>query len=146
MIQKEYISYETFEQDCLALAHRIKESKVPVKRLVAVTRGGMVPACLLAQWLDIREIHVLALSSYTGEHTCSDIKSLACSDFKDDAETVFVDDLYDSGQTYQYIKRQYPKARIAVIYTKQKVLLDFSAVKKDQESWIIFPWEKESLK
>lgn len=146
MGQKEHISYETFEQDCLALAHHLKESKAPIKRLVAVTRGGMVPTCLLAQWLNIQEIHVLALTSYTGEHTCANVKPLACSDFPDETETLFVDDLYDSGQTYHYIKQQYPNARIAVIYTKKEVPLDFPAVKKELGSWVVFPWEKEPLK
>lgn len=61
-----------------------------------------------------------------------------------DEKTLFIDDLYDSGSTYRYLKHNYPQAKCAVVYTKEPTAdIDFPAISKDKNLWLVFPWEFE---
>lgn len=53
MAEKEYISYEEINSECKKLAYIL--AGCGFKRIIAVARGGLVPACVLAQFLGIRE-------------------------------------------------------------------------------------------
>ena len=100
MAEKEYISYEEINSECKKLAYIL--AGCDFKRIIAVARGGLVPACVLAQFLGIREISSISLASYEGEAR-SELKCLVPPDIRMDEETLFVDDLYDSGSTYRYL-------------------------------------------
>ena len=144
MADKEYISYEEITNECKKLAMRLKSNGF--NKIIAVTRGGMVPACLLAQFLDIREISSISLVSYSFENKCEEIKCLVSPGVVIDNQTLFVDDLYDSGQTYSFMKDTYPQAKAVVIYSKNnRAKLDFPAVEKNADTWLVFPWEFEPV-
>ena len=113
----EHIAFDQFVLDCRRLANIIHKAGAP-KRIVAVTRGGLVPASVISQFLDIREIHTIGLSSYDDMQKSEDIVEYVCPDVEDSPDTLFVDDLVDSGHTHQYIKEKYPHSKIAVIYSK----------------------------
>ncbi len=141
MTEKEYISYREINDECKRLAHLLADCGF--KRIIAVARGGLVPACILAQLLDIREISSISLASYDGEER-RELKCLVSPDILMDRETLFVDDLYDSGSTYRYLKERYPQAKIAVLFCKdQTAKLDFPAAPKERGRWLVFPWEFE---
>lgn len=144
MSTKEHIEYSEVVKSCRILAGHIQ--KHGMTKIVAITRGGMVPACLLAQFLDIREIGSISLASYNGSRQTGGIRILTEPNLTIDEQTLFVDDLYDSGSTYRYIKNKYPQAKCAVVYTKDTTaVLDFPATPKDKETWLIFPWEFDEL-
>lgn len=144
MTEKDYISYSDIEKQCRVLATHIKKSGC--NKIVAITRGGMVPACLLAQFLNIRQVSSIALVSYEGDKQSESLSCLTRPEFYIDDKTVFVDDLYDSGNTYRFIKQEYPQAKCAVVYTKEKdAALDFPAAYKEKGTWIVFPWEQEPI-
>ncbi|MGN1063733.1 MAG: phosphoribosyltransferase [Alphaproteobacteria bacterium] len=136
------LSYEDVANACLTLAHKIRDKQIPVHRIVAVTRGGMLPACLLAQYLDIREIHALAIASYdaAGHHAISE---KVLPDVPDCPETLFVDDLVDTGQTVDYIAKNWPNASFCAPFAKTLGALAAQAIPMD--TWVVFPWEKKSL-
>lgn len=137
----EHIGFDQFVLDCRRLANIIYKAGAP-KRIVAITRGGLVPASVLSQFLDIREIHTIGLSSYDDMQKSEDIVEYVCPDVEDSPDTLFVDDLVDSGHTHQYIKEKYPHSKIAVIYSKNPdCKLDFPATQKDPDTWLAFPWE-----
>lgn len=140
MSMKEHINYPDIVKDCRTLAGHIQNRGIA--KIVAVTRGGMVPACLLAQFLNIRKVGSVSLASYEGSSRSCGINMLTEPNFEIDAQTLFVDDLYDSGATYRYLKQKYPQAKCAVVYTKDPAaVLDFPASVKDKNSWLVFPWE-----
>ena len=144
MAEKEYISYDEIVEECKKLAERIKNNNF--NKIIAITRGGMVPACLLAQFLDIRTIDSIALVSYGNDDKQTELKCLLAPNIDVDEQTLFVDDLYDSGNTYKYIKQQYPQAKCAVVYTKYTdAVLDFSATLKAKDKWLVFPWEFDAV-
>lgn len=141
---KEHIEYSEVVEHCRILSGHIQKNGIT--KIVAITRGGMVPACLLAQFLNIRQIGSISLASYDGNKQSDCLKVLAEPNIDIDEHTLFVDDLYDSGSTYRYIKNKYPQAKCAVVYAKDTTaVLDFPAVPKDKEKWLIFPWEFDEL-
>ena len=143
MAEKEYISYEEINSECKKLAYIL--AGCGFKRIIAVARGGLVPACVLAQFLGIREISSISLASYEGEAR-SELKCLVPPDIRMDEETLFVDDLYDSGSPYRYLKEKYPRAKIAVLFSKDPAAeLDFPAAPKVPGRWLVFPWEFEPI-
>lgn len=144
MTNKKYIAYNDFINDCRTQASYIKDKGF--NKIVAVTRGGMVPACVLAQFSDIREVGSIALKSYEGEDNRQGVTCLNEPNMKIDERTLFVDDLYDSGNTYRYLKQKYPTAKVMVIYSKDDTVeLDFPAVLQKRGEWLVFPWEFDKL-
>lgn len=140
----ESITYDQIVRRCRELAKQLKPYNFT--KIVAVTRGGMVPAALLAQFLDIRQIGSIALASYSQKRPDGKLKCLFAANFPADENTLFVDDLYDSGNTYRYLKENYPAAKVAVLYNKNAAVeLDFAAESKKADTWLVFPWEFEPL-
>ncbi len=143
MAEKEYISYDEINAECKKLAYLLAGKGF--KRIIAVARGGLVPACILAQFLNIREISSISLASYEGEKR-SELKCLVPPEICIDEQTLFVDDLYDSGNTYRYLKEKYPLAKAVVLFCKNPTaVLDFPAALKEAEKWLVFPWEFDPL-
>ena len=84
MAEKEYISYEEINSECKKLAYIL--AGCDFKRIIAVARGGLVPACVLAQFLGIREISSISLASYEGEAR-SELKCLVPPDIRMDVNS-----------------------------------------------------------
>ena len=59
------VSWEELHRTSKALAWRLLELG-PFKGLVAVTRGGLVPAAIVARELEVRLIDTACISSYHG--------------------------------------------------------------------------------
>lgn len=143
----EHITYEQFDLECRRLANIIAKHGKP-KRLVAITRGGLVAASLLSQFLDIREIHTIGLAVYDDAHTRLEkvIEYVMPDASIDSPDTLFVDDLIDSGRTHKIIRERFPQSKMAVIYSKKpEHKLDYPAVEKYGEEWLIFPWEHPAI-
>ena len=78
MTEKLYISWEEFHKHAKQLATKLKDAG-QWNKIVAVSRGGLLPAGILAYELDIRNVEVVNMSSYDGDKQRSqndiDIKS-----------------------------------------------------------------------
>jgi len=138
-----HVSWEEFHQTVKALALTIKDIK-PWKGIVAVTRGGLVPASILARELDVRLIDTLCISSYcdkeNSQHTHEILKDLS---FSGD-DWLVVDDLVDTGATMRLLRQRLPKAYYATVYAKPagQAAVDTFVEPLSQETWIVFPWEE----
>lgn len=117
----------------------------PWKGILAVTRGGLVPAGILSQTLDIRRIEVINMKSYEDKQQ-SHLEVLNQPHLEGDEENwIIVDDLSDSGKTLKHIKDLYPKAFYAVLLVKPngKEVPDLFSQEFPQDIWIHFPWEPQ---
>ena len=140
----ENIKFKEIVGRCRELAKLLK--KTGICQIVAVTRGGLVPAAILAQFLGVRKISCIALASYDEQNQPGRLQCMSEPNLPIDEHTLFVDDLYDSGNTYSYLKERYPSAKVAVLYSKNpQAELDFPAEPKPADAWLIFPWEFEQL-
>ncbi len=141
-------SWEEIHALCDALADRLKGAgPLPGGAwagIVAVARGGLVPAGLLARALEIRRIDTLCVASYDGK-ICGDSDILKRPDAAGDgAGWIVVDDLADSGRTFVSAREVLPGAVFACVYAKPQGAphADLFVRSMPQGTWIVFPWER----
>lgn len=142
------VSWDMFHRDARALAWRLTEEK-PFAAIVAVTRGGLVAAAIVARELGIRVIETICVASY--DHTTrSDVKILKppASEIValgggEGRAVLIVDDLVDTGQTARVVRQLLPHAHFATVYAKPmgRPLVDTFITEVSQDTWIFFPWD-----
>jgi len=147
--QKQFpVSWDQFHRDARALAWRLAEAG-PFKAIVCITRGGMVPAAIVAREIGIRVIETVCVASYN--HTTQGELTL----LKGIAEHIVaigggrgkgvlvVDDLVDTGQTAKLVRDILPEAHFAAVYAKPqgRPLVDTFITEVSQDTWIFFPWD-----
>jgi xanthine phosphoribosyltransferase len=97
------VSWEELHRNSKALAWRLSELK-PYKGIIAVTRGGLVPAAIVARELDIRLIDTVCVLSYNQKNK-GDVNILKeCAIANDGRDWLIVDDLVDTGETIKTIR------------------------------------------
>ena len=138
------VSWEELHRNSKALAWRLSEMK-PYKGIIAVTRGGLVPAAIVARELDIRLIDTVCVLSYN-QKTKGDVNVLKHANIADDGqEWLIVDDLVDTGETIKAIRLTLPNAHYATVYAKPsgREQVDTFITEVSQDTWIYFPWDME---
>jgi len=139
------VSWEQLHRDAKALAWRLLELG-PWKGIVAVTKGGLVPASVVARELDVRTIETACLSSYEWKDQ-GGLNILKEPTLAGDGEGwLIIDDLVDTGGTAKILRGLLPKAHFATVYAKPKgrPLVDTFITEVSQDTWILFPWDAES--
>ena len=136
------VSWEQLHRDAKALAWRLAENG-PFQGIVAITRGGLVPAHIIARELDVRVIDTVCVSSYDDEsqRDAQVLKSVS----GDGAGWLIVDDLVDTGKTGRIVREMLPKAHFATVYAKPagRPMVDTFITEVSQDTWILFPWDTE---
>jgi xanthine phosphoribosyltransferase len=140
------VSWDQFHRDARALAWRLSAAG-PFSAVVAVTRGGLVPAAVVARELGIRVIETVCVASYEydkqGEiHVLKSIASGIAG--KDGGKGVLiVDDLVDTGATARVVREMLPNAHFATVYAKPagRPLVDTFVTEVSQDTWIYLPWD-----
>ncbi len=138
------ISWDQLHRDSRALAWRLIEME-PFAGIVAITRGGLVPAAIIARELDVRLVDTVCVSSYEDRARQEEARIL--KPFTGDGDGwLLTDDLVDTGRTAQIVRDMLPKAHFATVYAKPagKPLVDTYITEVSQDTWILFPWDTES--
>ncbi len=143
-----HISWDQIHRDSRALAWRL-DGQGPDngawKAIVAITRGGMAPAMIVARELDIRKVDTISVKSY--DHQLQSAAMVLKSPDKemmgDGTGILIIDDLVDSGRTLELVRELYPKAHFATVYAKPKgrAMVDTFITEVSQDTWIFFPWD-----
>jgi xanthine phosphoribosyltransferase len=144
-----HISWDQLHRDARALAWRLDgqgPDEGAWRAVVAITRGGMAPAMIVARELDIRIVDTVSVKSYHNQERGEAVILKAPSDeiMGDDGEGVLiVDDLVDSGKTLELVRKTYPKAHFATVYAKPqgRPQVDSFITEVSQDTWIFFPWD-----
>lgn len=143
-----HVSWDQIHRDSRALAWRL-DGQGPDdgawRALVAITRGGMAPAMIVARELDIRTVDTVSVKSYDNQSQ-SEAEVLKRPDdtiMGDGTGILIVDDLVDSGKTLELVRKLYPKAHFATVYAKPKgrEQVDTFITEVSQDTWIFFPWD-----
>ncbi len=141
------VSWDQFHRDCRALAWRLSAAG-PFQALVAITRGGLVPAAIVARELGIRTIETVCIASYHDYDTQGGLEVLkgvsdAVLALGADAKVLVIDDLVDTGKTARQVRDMLPHAHFATIYAKPlgRPLVDTFVTEVSQDTWIYFPWD-----
>lgn len=141
-----YLTWEDVHRDARALGQKLKGLQ-DWKGVVGITRGGMVPACIVAWEVGVKLIDTLGIVSY-------DFKDQDKADIvkKPDLENggegwLIIDDLVDSGQTFRVARELFPNACLACVYAKPagEETTDHFITAVAQETWIHLPWELDGV-
>ncbi|MCB9960159.1 MAG: xanthine phosphoribosyltransferase [Rhodospirillaceae bacterium] len=136
------VSWEELHRHAKALSWRLAEMG-PWKGVIAIARGGLVPAAIVARELDLRMVDTVCVSSYDHQ-TQREAMVLKAVD-GDGTGWLAVDDLVDTGTTAKVVRELLPKVHIATIYAKPagRPLVDTFVTEVSQDTWIYFPWDIE---
>lgn len=137
------LTWDELHRDTRALARRLLDSGNQWRGLIAIARGGMVPAAILARELDLRLIDTLCIASYAHDTQGT---PLTLKIAEGDGEGfLLVDDLVDSGITARIARELLPRAALATVYAKPKgkSAADYWQREFAQNTWIHFPWDIE---
>ncbi len=138
------VSWDQLHRDAKALAWRLVE-KGPWKGVVAITRGGLIPAAIVARELDCRIIETVSVVTYDEEVKGEPrvVKTAAAAG--DGEGWLLLDDLVDTGTTARVVRAMLPRAHFATVYAKPagKPLVDTFITEVSQDTWILFPWDTE---
>src|SRR5580700_2371163 len=133
------VSWDQFHRDARALAWRLNGAG-PFQAIVTVTRGGLVPAAIVARELDVRLIETICVASYdhTRQGELRVLKGVA-----DEIMRINGDDLVDTGATAKVVRDLLPRAHFATVYAKPmgRPLVDTFVTEVSQDTWIYFPWD-----
>ena len=139
-----HVSWDQLHRDAKALAWRL-DGDTPWRGIVAITRGGMVPACIVARELDIRVVDTISIKSYSHQdQTDAQVLKSPDTDLIGDGEGILIiDDLVDTGTTLKLVRSLYPKAHIATVYAKPagRDMVQTFITEVSQDTWIFFPWD-----
>jgi xanthine phosphoribosyltransferase len=138
------VSWDQFHRDARALAWRLSGAG-PFEVIVTITRGGLVPAAIVARELGIRIIETISISSYRdkAQGDIAVLKSIAAEILSREAGVLVVDDLVDTGATARIVRDLLPRAHFATVYAKPqgRPLVDTFITEVSQDTWIYFPWD-----
>ncbi|MBB3899915.1 xanthine phosphoribosyltransferase [Roseococcus suduntuyensis] len=139
------VGWDQLHRDAKALAWRLIE-KGPWTGVVAITRGGLIPAAIIARELECRIIETVSVITYDEEKRGDPRVAKAPAAAGDGTGWLLVDDLVDTGTTARLVRAMLPGAHFATIYAKPagKPLVDSFVTEVSQDTWILFPWDTEA--
>lgn len=143
--RKDYpVSWEELHRNARALAWRLSELQ-PLHGVVAITRGGLVPAAIVARELEVRLIDTVCIASYDHKTQGSATILKPPEAAGDGSGWLIVDDLVDTGKTARLVRDMLPEAHFATVYAKPagRPLVDTFVTEVSQDTWILFPWDVE---
>jgi len=142
---REYpVSWEEMHRNARALAWRLLE-RGPFDGIVAIARGGLVPAAIVARELEIRLVDTVCVASY--DHKEQGDAQILKNIRGDGANLLIIDDLVDTGTTAQIVRKMLPRAHFATVYAKPagRPMVDTFVTEVSQDTWILFPWDIEPV-
>ena len=159
-MKKIYYSWSDIEGACLELARSIVSSNWRPDYIVGITRGGAVPAVMLSQFFEI-PMRPLEVSLRDGGETVSDCGM--SEDAFNGKKILVVDDINDSGATFNWIKEDWRSSclpndpmwdqvwhknvKFAVLTNNLSSQADvdyyaWEVNKAEEDCWLVYPWEE----
>lgn len=164
-MKKIYHTWQDIENQTQEILRQITRDNWRPDYVVGLTRGGLVPANLISQYLECR-METLKVSLRDGSQQESNLWMAedAFGQMQQAKNILIVDDINDTGATLNWIQQDwqsgcYPNnprwaevwgtnVRVACLYdnesSKSQLDVTYSAVtinKADEDVWIVFPWE-----
>lgn len=138
------VTWDQLHRDAKALAWRLLE-KGPFTGIVGITRGGLVPAAIIARELNIRLVDTVCIATYVHRDQGAEGERILKGVAGTGKGILIVDDLVDTGNTARIVRNMLPEAHFATVYAKPagRPLVDSYITEVSQDTWILFPWDSE---
>lgn len=145
---REVLTWDDFGRAGRELAEQIADSDFEVDIVIAVARGGLLPAGALAYALGTKAAGTLNIEFYTDiDETLPEPVVLAPmldTDALVGKRLLVVDDVADSGKTLaltiKLLGKHAAEVRSAVLYTKPRTIVRPDYSWRETDLWISFPW------
>lgn len=149
--EKEVLTWDAFGTAGRELAQTIVDSGFAPEIVIAVARGGLIPAGHLAYALGLKLADAINVEFYTDVHeTLPDpvlLAPLLDTDAIAGKRLLVVDDVADSGRTLalvlELLRGMGAEARSAVLYLKSASVVAPDYAWKRTDQWIVFPWSAQ---
>ena len=138
------VTWDQLHRDSKALAWRL-HALGPWVGIVAITRGGLIPAAIIARELECRLIESACVLTYDDESRGAPVVTKHPVAAGDGTGWLIIDDLVDSGATARLVRALLPGAHLATVYAKPegKPVVDSFITEVSQDTWILVPWDTE---
>ncbi|MBO8182405.1 MAG: phosphoribosyltransferase [Archaeoglobus sp.] len=141
-------SWKEIYEMCEELGRKIDSSGFKPDVIVAIARGGWVPARILCDVLDVRELYSVKAEHWGRVATPGEAKLVQALNVDlSNKSVLLVDDVTDTGETCLIVKDHLSslgakEVRIAVLDHKStsKFLPDYFVRKMEAWKWIVYPW------
>lgn len=154
-MKKVYVSWNDVQRQVQELVRQMWQDRWVPDYVVGITRGGLTPANLISQYLDV-PMETLKVSLRNGGNDCESNLWMQSDAAVDDRNILIVDDINDSGATLNWIRDDWGpevdwgrNVRVAVLYDNEssdsRHTPDYAAEninKAADPQWIVFPWEE----
>tara|TARA_R110000751_G_scaffold35628_2_gene87549 strand:- start:530 stop:994 length:465 start_codon:yes stop_codon:yes gene_type:complete len=154
-MKKTHISWDVFQADCNIAATKAISNNIKFDAIIAIGRGGVVPARIMAEIVKPTDFYVIGLRLYDGYKAggkvemYQDIPSDAA--FDRHSKILIVDDISDTGTTLNYAFVQMyigsggGTIRTACPYMKVGTTREPTSYSKcfPKDEWLIFPFERD---
>ncbi|GAB2696829.1 hypoxanthine phosphoribosyltransferase [Microbacterium marinum] len=148
MTERETLTWDGFGLATRDLARSIVADGFAPDVVVAIARGGLLPAGAIAYGLGVKSCGALNVEFYTGIGTVLDAPELLPPDldlgYLPGKRVLLVDDVADSGRTLALAVRMLEDAgadvRSVCIYTKPGSVATPDYSWRETDLWINFPW------
>jgi xanthine phosphoribosyltransferase len=140
------VTWDQLHRDARALATTLAPMG-PWKGIVAITRGGMIPAAIVARELECRLVETISVASYDEEERGKPIILKPAAAAGDGTGFLIIDDLVDRGDTARLVRSLLPAAHFACLYAKPagRDVADTFVADVAQDVWVLFPWDTAPL-
>jgi xanthine phosphoribosyltransferase len=145
------VTWDQLHRDARALAWRLM-GKGPdggsFTGVVAIARGGLIPAAIVARELECRFVESISIASYGAdapESRGTPVILKPPTAAGDGSGFLIIDDLVDTGATARVVRAILPRAHFACVYAKPAArdVVDSFITEVSQDTWILFPWDTE---
>jgi len=147
-VNKQHLTWTQIEDLSLRLADSLPG---PYDVMLVITRGGMVPACIISERINLRNILVAAVMFYSDVERTLDkpiFLQFPADPLLNQRRVLIVDDVWDSGRTIMAVRERVLDAggepETAVLHFKPshssyRAQPDFYVDETD--AWIVYPWD-----
>ena len=128
MVNSQYVSWNDIENTVQIVSKKISKLSKNFSSISTVSRGGLIPSRLLADSLGIEQIFV-------------DQKTIS-------SDSLFVDDIFDTGKTYSDIISKVSNSSeitFATLFVRRGETFPEQLIYGQQtfdDSYVVFPWDK----
>lgn len=146
------LTWDHIGELCEEVARKIKDQNDNVSNIIAVSRGGLIPATILSQMLDVEKVYCVGMKSYKGKQKngapviYQNINGAMLWTMRSCTGcTLIVDDICDTGDTFKYIKSEIidklDNTRFLSLILKPKSKFTPRYYAEKSYKWIVYPWE-----
>lgn len=145
-------TWEQINKLCSSIIKKIDKDNFIPNCIVGISRGGLIPARILADYYDITDkFYVIEASSYFGINIRIKVPVIKKFDYNllKGQDVLLVDDIWDSGSTMKAIikKSKMFNIKTSTLFWKETAneQPDYFGDISSEKEWVVFAWENHEF-